>query len=71
MDFSSDIRLETLVQADNVSDNLGLQSRLRWIQEDGRELFLVLNSSWLEDRNGSLIPVEHDLTAKIQYAFRF
>lgn len=69
-DFTPDIRLATLVQRDNVSDNLGLQSRFRWIITDGRELFLVVNSSWLRER-GSMIPVEQDFAVKAQYAVRF
>lgn len=70
-DFSPDVRLATLIQADNVSDNLGLQSRFRWIHSDGRELFFVVNSSWLEEEDGSVIPVEQDFTVKVVYALRF
>ncbi|MHC4943775.1 MAG: carbohydrate binding family 9 domain-containing protein [Planctomycetota bacterium] len=70
-DFTPDIRLATLVQADNVSDNLGLQSRFRWIIEDGRELFFVINSSWIEESDGSIVPVEQDYTVKLEYTLRF
>ena len=70
-DFSPDLRLATLVQADNVTDNLGLQSRFRWIHSDGRELFFVVNSSWLEEEEGTLVPVEQDFTVKLVYALRF
>jgi len=70
-DFTSDIRLATLIQADNVSDNLGLQSRFRWIQRDGRELFLVVNASWEEDEQGRIVPRGNDITAKIVYSIRF
>jgi len=70
-DFTPDIRLESLVQADSVSDNLGFQSRLKWIIEDGRELFFVVNSSWIREEDDSIVPVEHDLIVKLQYAFRF
>ncbi len=70
-DFTPDIRLATLIQADNVTDNLGLQSRFRWIHADGRELFFVINSSWLQTEDNVVIPVEQDLTVKIVYAVRF
>ena len=65
-----DTTWENLVQSDNVSRTLGWQSRLRWIYEDSREFFLVLNSGWLDDRR-SLVPVETDLTFKAVWAFRF
>jgi hypothetical protein len=70
-DFSPNLRLATLVQADNVSDNLGLQSRFRWIQSDGRELFVVVNASWLEEEDGSIVPEEQDFAIKLKYAIRF
>lgn len=70
-DFSPDVRLATLLQADNVTDNLGVQSRFRWIHSDGRELFFVINSSWVEEEDGSIIPVEQDFTVKVVYAVRF
>jgi len=70
-DFTPNVRLATLVQADNISDNLGLQSRFHLIHADGRELYFVVNSSWLEEEDGSLIPREQDFTVKVQYAFRF
>ncbi len=70
-DFSPDVRLATLVQADNVTDNLGLQSRFRWIHSDGREIFFVVNSSWFEEEDGTIIPVEQDFTVKLVYAVRF
>ena len=69
--LNSEVSLETLVQSDNQSDTLGLQARFRWIVEDGRELFLVLDSSWQELASGAIVPVSHDLTAKIVYAIRF
>jgi len=70
-DFSPDMRLATMIQADNVSDNLGLQSRFRWILVDGREIFFVINSCWLEERDGTIVPVEQDYTIKVVYAWRF
>lgn len=70
-DFSPDMRISSMLQADNVSDNLGLQSRFRWILTDGREIFFVVNSCWLEERDGTIIPVEQDFTVKLVYSVRF
>jgi hypothetical protein len=69
--FTSGLTLETLMQSDNVSDTLGVQSRLRWLVEDGRELFLVLNTGWEERDGGLIVPLGNDVTAKLVYAVRF
>lgn len=69
--FSPDLTLENLVQADNESDRLGLQSRLRWIQRDGRELFVVVNAGWQELPGERLVPAGRDITLKALYALRF
>lgn len=68
--FDSETSLETLIQSDNQSDTLGLQARFRWIVEDGRELFVVLDSGWEELATGAIVPQEHDVTFKIVYAIR-
>ncbi|MBL7008730.1 MAG: hypothetical protein ISR76_07010, partial [Planctomycetes bacterium] len=69
--FSPDLSWRNLVQADNQSDLLGLQSRLHWLQADGRELFLVLNYAWEELPDGPFVPASRDLTAKLVYSLRF
>lgn len=69
--LNSEVSLETLIQSDNQSDTLGLQARYRWIMEDGRELFVVLDSGWQELATGAIVQTNQDLTAKIVYAIRF
>ncbi|MDA0667628.1 MAG: carbohydrate binding family 9 domain-containing protein [Planctomycetota bacterium] len=68
--FNSGTSLETLIQSDNQSDTLGLQARYRWILEDGRELFVVLDSGWEELATGAIVPQAHDVTFKIVYSIR-
>lgn len=68
--FSPDLSWQNVLQSDNISRTLGYQSRLRWILEDGREIFLVLESGWLDDGR-RLAPTHSELSAKITYAFRF
>ena len=58
------------VQWDDVSDDLGLNSRLRIIFEPGRELFLVLNQGWNTFGDG-FVPVGTDLRLKLAYNIRF
>ncbi len=69
--FNADTSLESLIQSDNQSDTLGLQARFRWIVEDGRELFVVIDSGWEELPSGAIVPTNNDVTAKIVYAIRF
>jgi len=69
--FSPNLSWRNLVQVDNQSDVLGLQSRLHWLQADGREMFLVLNYAWEELPGGPFVPASRDLTAKLVYSLRF
>lgn len=67
--FTPDISWITLIQFDNLSDSIAINSRFRWIIEDGRELFLVLNQG-LDTSDG----IEAGRTAplvKLQWTFRF
>lgn len=41
--FSSRLSLVNLVQYDNASHTAGLNVRLHWIPEAGRELYFVIN----------------------------
>ena len=63
-----------MIQYDNVSDTIGVNSRLHWIPRAGREGFLVLNHNMRDD---PLTP-ENDfhssfaeVTLKYSYTFRF
>ena len=49
--FSSRLSWANLVQYDNASETTGINSRLQWIPEAGRELFFVINHN-LEDFDG-------------------
>jgi hypothetical protein len=67
--FTPDISWVTLVQYDSVTDSIAVNSRFRWIIEDGRELFLVLNQG-LETRD-EVRPTRTAPLAKLQWTFRF
>lgn len=69
--FSPHLTLQNLVQADNESDTLGVQSRLHWLIEDGRELFFVVESGWERLADGTIIPEERRLALKLVWAVRF
>jgi hypothetical protein len=68
--FSPWISWYNFVQWDDVSDEVGVNSRLRWILEPGRDLFVVLNQGW-STLGDEFSPVATDLRAKIVYTMRF
>lgn len=49
LQFTPEISWTTLVQYDNISDQIGINSRFRWIIEPGSELFVVLNQGLVVD----------------------
>ena len=69
INFSPNLSWATLVQFDNESDILGLQSRLRWILKPGNDLFVVINRGW-EERDDRFRPISNRFTVKFQYTFR-
>jgi hypothetical protein len=70
--FSSRLSWVNLIQYDNVSETAGINMRLHFIPQAGRELFFVVNHN-LEDLDGDndFHTATADLTAKVSYTFRF
>ena len=70
--FSNTLSWANLVQYDNDSEAIGLNSRLHWIPQAGREAFVVLNHNLQDiDRNDSFHSTLADLSVKFSYTFRF
>jgi hypothetical protein len=70
--FSSTLSWVNLIQYDNDSELVGINSRLHWIPEAGREMFLVFNHNLQDfDRDGTFHSSFADLSAKLNYTFRF
>ena len=61
------------LQYDNVSDRLGLNSRVRWIPKQGQELFFVVNYDFLDTGvNGRDFDSNiRETTIKFSYTFRY
>lgn len=68
--FSPFLTWSNFVQWDDVSDGLGLNSRVRYIIEPGRDLFFVLNQGW-NTYGESFVPLSTDLRFKLAYNVRF
>jgi hypothetical protein len=70
--FSSTLSLVNLIQYDNVSEMAGINMRLHWIPEAGRELYFVINHNAEDfDRDNKFHSTFSDTTAKVNYTFRF
>ncbi len=68
--FTPEITWSNLVQYDNVSDTIGLNSRVRWEIRPGTSLFVVANQN--SDRSaGRLETISTELTVKLGATFRF
>jgi hypothetical protein len=70
--FSSTVSWVNLIQYDNVSETMGVNMRLHWIPEDGREMFFVVNQTLEDfDRDDKFHSLASDVTLKAGYTFRF
>ena len=72
VNFSSTLYWVSLIQYDNVSEVLGINTRLNWIPKAGQEGLLVLNHSLQDrDRDGVFQSELLDISIKLNYTFRF
>jgi len=70
--FSSRLSWTNLIQYDNVSEIMGVNVRLNYIPQAGREVFFVINHNLEDlDRDDSFHSQTSDVVAKISYTFRF
>jgi hypothetical protein len=70
--FTNTLSWVNLVQYDNVSDSIGLSSRVHWTPQAGRNVFFVLNHNYAERiTDGDFHSTNTDVTIKADYTFRF
>jgi hypothetical protein len=70
--FTSTWYWENLIQYDNVSDSLGVNSIMRWVPQAGRELVFVINRELLDPEERRSFKTSYsELVAKFNYTFRF
>ena len=71
------LSFSNLIQFDNRSGNLGLQSRVHWTIEPGNEVFFVFGQGWVQDLERGydfrrrFRRQDSRLATKLQYTFRF
>jgi hypothetical protein len=68
--FTPEIAWTNLIQYDNTTDTIGVNSRFRWEIESGNEFFLVFNQGYEVDRS-NIAPTSSQATAKLGWTFRF
>ena len=68
--FSNTLSWTNLIQYDNVSSNLGFNSRIHWIPQAGRNVYLVFNHNLIDTSEG-FVSTRSDITLKANYTFRF
>jgi hypothetical protein len=61
-----------MLQYDNISEELGINTRLQWIPQAGREALMVLNYA-LEDRDkdNTFHAAAADLSIRFRYTLRY
>lgn len=70
--FTPTLSWVNLIQYDNVSDTVAAHSRVRWIPQAGREMYIVYNHNMLdENADGSFRSRRADGAVKLNYTFRF
>lgn len=69
--FNSTLSWVNVVQYDNISGNLGLNSRLHWTPKAGQDVFFVVNHNFNELENDEFISEANEITLKASYTFRF
>jgi len=70
--FSSTLSWSNLIQYDNVSENVGINSRVHWIPRAGQQAFVVLNWGMSDaDKDNHFDSTFADLSLKFNYTFRF
>jgi hypothetical protein len=70
--FSSELAWITLIQYDNLSEEVGINTRLHWIPKAGQEGFIVLNHNLQDfDKDNSFESTQQDFNVKFKYTFRF
>lgn len=68
--FTPNLLWNLVTQHDNVSNDLGFNSRLRWTVTPGSDVFLVFNQG-ADTSRGNFRFLKSDLSAKIAWTFRF
>lgn len=68
--FTPEISWSNVLQYDNGTDRMGLNSIFRWEVEPGNDVYLILNYDW-DELGDTLLPTYTEGAIKIAWTFRF
>ena len=68
--FTPDLFISNLIQYDDLSDSIAINSRLQWEYKPGSKVFFVINQGYVNEMTG-LVLRDFELVAKIGALFRF
>ena len=68
--FSPDLQLSLLGQYDNLSNELGVNFRLKWIVQPGNEVFFIVNQGY-DTTADNFRPTQNDASLKGAWTIRF
>ena len=68
--FRTGVSWVSVIQYDNLSDSIGINSRLLWEIEPGKEISFVVNQGWDAGPDGISGTVT-DLTARVAWTLRY
>ncbi len=68
--FSPDLQVSMLGQYDNLSSELGVNFRLKWIVQPGNEVFFIVNQGY-DTSLDRFRPTENETSMKAAWTFRF
>ena len=69
--FSRTFSWINLIQYDNVTETVGINSRLHWTPEAGRDAYLVVNHNLVDEGDGTFRSSASEAVIKLNYTFRF
>ena len=69
-DITPEVSIASILQYDNLSKELGMNHRFRWIITPGSDIFLVFNHNWLRESEDFRL-VERSSVLKANYTHRF
>ncbi len=65
--FTPDLRLNTIVQYNDDTEDLGVNVRLHWIYKPGSDLFVVYNENWMEGDLRQRLSTHRQIAVKFTY----
>ena len=69
--LSSTLSWVNVIQYDNISANLGINSRLHWTPTAGQNIYFVINHNFNELAEDNFVSSANEITLKASYTFRF